>query len=67
MFCKVLFIYPNQRSESLVPPAIAIFSSLLKQKGHQVDLFDTSDYDLDADEYIDFKNSQKTCYICFST
>ena len=59
MSCKVLFIYPNQRSESLVPPAIAIFSSLLKKEGHMVDLFDTSDYDLDADEYIDFKNSQK--------
>lgn len=59
MSCRVLFIYPNQRSESLVPPAIAIFSALLKQKGHEVALFDTSDYDLDADEYIEFKNSQK--------
>ncbi len=59
MTCKVLFIYPNQRSESLVPPAIAIFSSLLKRDGHSVELFDTSDYDLDADEYITFKNSQK--------
>ena len=59
MSANVLFIYPNQRSESLVPPAIAIFSSLLKNKGHNVELFDTSDYDLDADEYISFKNSQK--------
>ena len=59
MSCTVLFIYPNQRSESLVPPAIAIFSSLLKRYGHSVDLFDTADYDLDADEYITFKNSQK--------
>ena len=28
---KVLFIYPNQRAESLVPPAIGIFSRLSKR------------------------------------
>ena len=49
---KVLFIYPNQRAESLVPPAIAIFSRLLKDRGIKVDLFDTSFYDIDADDYI---------------
>ena len=37
---KVLFIYPNQRSESLVRRSLAIFSSLLKAEGHQVGLFD---------------------------
>ena len=52
---RVLFIYPNQRAESLVPPAIAIFSSLLKQRGIKVDLFDTSYYDIDADDYIAVK------------
>jgi anaerobic magnesium-protoporphyrin IX monomethyl ester cyclase len=49
---KVLFIYPNQRAESLVPPAIAILSRLLKDRGIKVDLFDTSFYDIDADDYI---------------
>lgn len=49
---RVLFIYPNQRAESLVPPAIAIFSRLLKDQGVKVDLFDTSYYDIDADDYI---------------
>lgn len=59
MSCCILLIYPNQRSESLVPPAFSIFSRLLKDRGHIVDLFDTSDYDLDADEYIDFSKSKK--------
>ena len=59
MSCKVLFIYPNQRAESLVPPSLAMFSSLLKAEGHQVDLFDSSNYDLDADEYINFSRSKK--------
>lgn len=48
---RVLFLYPNQRAESLVPPAIALFSRLLKNRGFKVDLFDTSLYDLDADDY----------------
>jgi len=50
-------LYPNQRAESLVPPAVALFSSLLKQRDFEVDLFDTSLYELDADDYIDAKPS----------
>jgi hypothetical protein len=49
---RVLLIYPNQRAESLVPPSIAMFSRLLKDHGYEVDLFDSSFYDLDADDYI---------------
>ena len=49
---RVLFFYPNQRAESLVPPAIAVFSRLLKDRDIDVDLFDTSFYDIDADDYI---------------
>ncbi len=49
---KVLFIYPNQRAESIIPPSIAIFSQLLKERGIQVGLFDSTHYDLDADDYI---------------
>lgn len=41
---KVLFLYPNQRSMSLIPPSIGLFSRLLKDKGMRVDLFDTSSY-----------------------
>ncbi|MFZ2484777.1 MAG: radical SAM protein [Minisyncoccia bacterium] len=46
MSFKVLFIYPNFRSESLVPPAIAILSRILKNHGISVELFDTTDYGL---------------------
>ena len=65
MSCKVLFIYPNQRAESLVPPSLAMFSSLLKAEGHQVDLFDSSNYDLDADEYINFSSAKKILNLIF--
>jgi len=50
---KVLFLYPNQRTESLVPPAIAILSRLLKDRGISVGLFDSTHYDIEADDYID--------------
>ena len=47
---RILFIYPNERGMSVVPPAIAILSQLLKQNEHITDLFDTTFYDFD-DEF----------------
>ena len=53
MGIKVLFIYPNTYGMNMLPPAIAGFSALLKQHGHEVSLFDTTyyaiDYGIDAD------------------
>ena len=50
---KVLFLFPNERHVSIVPPGIAILSGLLKRENYTVDLFDTSLYPtkgLDHDE-----------------
>ncbi len=50
---KVLFLYPNERHVSIVPPSIAILSAILKREKISVDLFDTSLYPtegLDSDE-----------------
>ena len=53
MGIKVLFIYPNTFGMNMLPPAIALFSAILKQKGHDVSLFDATyysiDYGLDSD------------------
>ena len=46
---KILFVYPNERHMSTVPPSIALFSTLLKNEGHMVDLFDTTFYEFDDD------------------
>ena len=43
---RVLFLYPNARGMNMLPPAIAIFSSLLKQEGHECRLFDTTYWDI---------------------
>ena len=44
---KVLFVYPNLYMMNMMPPAIAVFSALLKQKGIEVALFDTTYYPWD--------------------
>ena len=44
---RVLFVYPNLYMMNMMPPAIAIFSALLKQKGIEVALFDTTYYPWD--------------------
>ena len=47
MGIKVLFIYPNTYGMNMLPPAIALFSALLKGRGHSVDLFDSTYYQTD--------------------
>jgi hypothetical protein len=53
MGIKVLFIYPNTYGMNMLPPAIALFSALLKGRGHSVDLFDSTycqtDHGIDSD------------------
>jgi hypothetical protein len=44
MGIKVLFLYPNTFGMNMLPPAVALFSALLKKEGHKVDLFDATYY-----------------------
>jgi anaerobic magnesium-protoporphyrin IX monomethyl ester cyclase len=44
---KVLFVYPNLYMMNMMPPSIAVFSALLKEKGIEVALFDTTYYPWD--------------------
>ena len=44
---RVLFLYPNLYMMNMMPPAIAVMSALLKQKGIEVALFDTTYYPWD--------------------
>ena len=39
---RVLLVYPNMRGHTMLPPAIAMFSALLKERGFYVDLFDNN-------------------------
>ncbi len=53
MGINVLFVYPNTFGMNMLPPAISLFSSLLKQNGHKIEVFDATyyqtDYGIDSD------------------
>ena len=53
MGINVLFVYPNTYGMNMLPPAIALFSALLKREGHNIDVFDATyyqtDYGIDSD------------------
>ena len=50
---KVLFVYPNFQMVNLLPSNISILSACLKENGIQVDLFDTTFYQINARSFDD--------------
>ena len=55
---KVLLIYPNMYLMNMLPPAIAILSSLLKKEGYDVELFDTT-YHITDESFNSDKEKEK--------
>ena len=55
----ILFVYPNERQMSTIPPAIALLSQLLKQSGHVTDIFDTTFYEFEDDIAIGAQTREK--------
>ena len=51
--CRVLFLYPNERGMSTIPPSIAGLSQILKDEGHVTSLFDTTFYKFDDEITIE--------------
>lgn len=47
---RVLFIYPNAISQGFIHGGIAILSAVLKEAGHETDLFDTTFYNIESDK-----------------
>jgi len=41
---KILLVYPNLMGMNTLPPAMGLFTSILKAAGHQVALFDTTSH-----------------------
>lgn len=42
---KILLLYPNLYGMNMLPPAIGLFTAILKRAGHSVALFDTTVYE----------------------
>ena len=51
--CRILFLYPNERGMSTIPPSITALSQILKDEGHQTALFDTTFYKFDDEITIE--------------
>ncbi|MDD5547618.1 MAG: radical SAM protein [Candidatus Pacebacteria bacterium] len=56
---KVLLLSMNIRAESMISPAIGLFSALLKREGFKVEMFDTTLYDM-ASRYADLDEAKRT-------
>ncbi len=41
---KILLVYPNIPMMLVTPLSIALFTWILRKEGHEVDLFDTTQY-----------------------
>ena len=54
---KVLLLYPNTYGMNMIPPALGIFTAILKQAGHELLLFDTTDY-VEDDRDFDKEKSE---------
>ena len=42
---KILLVYPNFYGMNMLPPAIGLFTAILKREGYDVRLFDTTIYE----------------------
>ena len=58
--CRILFLYPNERGMSTIPPSIAVLSQILKDEGHTTSLFDTTFYKFDDEISIEDSDLTKT-------
>lgn len=56
---KVLFVYPNLHGMNMLPSAISILTAVLKKEGHTVDLFDTTDWIIEGEDFDSDKSKEK--------
>ncbi len=57
---RILFLYPNERGMSTIPPSITSLSQILKDEGHQTALFDTTFYKFDDEITLEDSDEIKT-------
>ncbi|MGE5418075.1 MAG: B12-binding domain-containing radical SAM protein [Acidobacteriota bacterium] len=50
---RVLLVYPNLHGMNMLPPSMGIFTGLLRSQGHEVDLFDTTNWVIPGEEDFD--------------
>ena len=56
---KVLLLYPNIHGMNMLPPAIGLFSALLKRNGHLVELFDSTTWIIPGEDFDSDKEKER--------
>lgn len=56
---RVLLVYPNIHGMNMLPPAIGLFTALLKREGHTVALFDTTTWEIPGELFDSDKEKEK--------
>ncbi len=56
---RVLLIYPNIYGMNMLPPAIGLFTALLRQHGHEVELFDSTTWKIPGEDFDSDKEKEK--------
>jgi len=56
---KVLLVYPNMHGMNMLPTAIGLFVAILRQEGHEVALFDTTNWIIEGEEFDSDKEKEK--------
>lgn len=56
---KVLLVYPNLHGMNMLPPAISLFTAILKAEGHEVRLFDTTNWIIPDESFDSDKEKEK--------
>ena len=41
---KILLLYPNSYGMNMIPPSLGILTAILKKAGHELELFDSTEY-----------------------
>lgn len=57
---RVLLVFPNLKGMNMLPPVVALFTALLKERGHVVDLFDTTFYRIPGFDFDSDKEKEKS-------
>ena len=50
---KILLLYPNLHGMNMLPPAMGLFSSILKAQGNQVEMFDSTNWAVPDEQDFD--------------
>lgn len=56
---RILLVYPNIHGMNMLPPAMGLFTAILRREGHVVDLFDSTNWIIPEERFDSDKEKEK--------